>query len=115
MVKAKYTTTEIKKIVKILAELLKVNKIPVDRIILYGSYAKGTPQDHSDVDIAVISPSFKGKKMLETQSELARIFSKFLSIIEPIGYSTEDFQSAEPGTLLGEIKRSGKVFYPSEL
>jgi len=112
MVKAKYTTTEIKKIIKILAETLKTNKIDVDRIILYGSYAKGIPRDHSDIDIAIISPSFKGKKMLETQSVLARIFSKYLAIIEPVGYSSEDFQSAEPGTLLSEIKKSGKVLYP---
>ena len=112
MVKAKYTTTEIKKIIKILAETLKTNKIDVDRIILYGSYAKGIARDHSDIDIAIISPSFKGKKMLETQSVLARIFSKYLAIIEPVGYSSEDFQSAEPGTLLSEIKKSGKVLYP---
>ena len=112
MVKAKYTSTEIKKIVNILAETLKANKVAVERIILYGSYAKGTQRDHSDIDIAIISSSFKGKKMLETQSQLAKIFSKYLAIIEPVGYSTEDYQSAEPGTLLAEIKKSGKVLYP---
>ncbi|MFZ6017563.1 MAG: nucleotidyltransferase domain-containing protein [Nitrospirota bacterium] len=89
----------------------KSHKIDVDKIILYGSYAKGTPRDHSDIDIAVISPSFKGKKVLEIQAELPKIFSKYLSIVEPVGYSSEDFQSAEPETLLGEIKRSGKVLY----
>ncbi|MEW6215595.1 MAG: nucleotidyltransferase domain-containing protein [Nitrospirota bacterium] len=111
MVKAKYTTTEIRKVVKALVETLTASKIDVDKIILYGSYAKGTPRDHSDIDIAVISPSFKGKKLLEIQAELAKIFSKYLSIVEPVGYSSEDFQSAEPETLLGEIKRSGKVLY----
>lgn len=111
MVKAKYTRAEIRKIVKELVFSLSLNKIPVDKIILYGSYARGNPRDFSDIDIAIISPAFKGKKMLEIQADLAKIFSKYLSIIEPIGYSTEDFQLAEPETLLGEIKRSGEILY----
>lgn len=111
MVKKKYTTTEIRKIAKDLVKILIANKIDVDRIILYGSYAKGTPRYHSDIDIAIISPSFKGKKILETQAELARVLAKFLSIVEPVGYAVEDFQSAEPGTLLGEIKQYGKILY----
>ena len=41
MVKAKYTTTEIKKIVRALVETLITNNIAVDKIILYGSYATG--------------------------------------------------------------------------
>lgn len=111
MVKTKYTTTEIKKIVKVLVEMMKADKIVVDKIILYGSYAAGRPHNHSDIDLAVISPSFKGKKILDIQEELAKALSKYLSIIEPIGYSTDDFQTAEPETLLGEIKRSGKILY----
>jgi predicted nucleotidyltransferase len=54
MVKTKYTAVEIKKIIKSLAETLVANRIAVDKIILYGSYAKGTPRLHSDIDIAVI-------------------------------------------------------------
>jgi len=111
MVKTKYTATEIRKIAKELVELLTTNKIIVDRIILYGSYAAGKPREHSDIDIAVISPSFKGKKILEIQERLADVFSKYLSIIEPVGYSSEDFRVSEPETLLGEIKKSGKVLY----
>ncbi len=109
MVKAQFTTTKIKEIAQALSRELEKNKIIVDKIILYGSYARGNPHDHSDIDLVVISPSFKDKKMLDIQEELARIFSKYLSIIEPLEYSTEDFQSAEPETLLGEIKKSGKV------
>ena len=111
MVKTKFTQTEIKKIAKILVQLLAENKIAVDKIILYGSYARGNPRDHSDVDIAVISPSFKGKKIIEIQEVLATALSKYLSIIEPLGYSSDDFRTAEPETFLGEIKKSGKILY----
>lgn len=111
MVKAKYTQAEIRKITKELVKLLTANKVAVDRIILYGSYATGKQRKHSDIDIAVISPSFKNKKIIDIQEELARAFSKYLSIIEPVGYSPEDFHSAEPETLIGEIKKSGKLLY----
>jgi hypothetical protein len=65
----------------------------------------------SDVDIAIISPSFKGKKIIEIQEALATALAKYLSTIEPLGYSSEDFRTAEPDTLLGEIKKSGKILY----
>ncbi len=114
MVKTKYTTTEIREITKALAKELERNKIIIDKIILYGSYAKGNPHDYSDIDLVIVSPSFKGMKLLEIQGVLARVFSKYLSIIEPLGYSSEDFQSAEPETLLGEIKKTGKVLLSTE-
>jgi len=111
MVKAKYTSTEIKKIVGSVTKTLKANDIAVDKIILYGSYAKGKPRDHSDIDIAIISPHFAGKKLLQIQAELAKVLSQYLSIVEPLGFDSKDFSSTEPGTLLGEIKKSGKILY----
>ena len=40
---------------KILAQFIKETKkkIPIEKIILFGSYAKGTSKKYSDVDIAV--------------------------------------------------------------
>lgn len=111
MVKAKYTPAEIKKIITSLAQSLLNNRIIVEKIILYGSYAKGNPREHSDIDIAIISPSFKGKKFFEIQADIARAFPEYLSIVEPIGYSTDDYRSAERESLLGEIKKHGKILW----
>ena len=33
-------------------------KVPIDRMILFGSYAKGKQHKHSDVDLIIISPKF---------------------------------------------------------
>lgn len=81
----------------------------VDKLILYGSYAKGSARPFSDIDIAVISPSFQGKNRMDIQAELARIFTNYLAIVEAVGYSSKEYLSAQPETLLGEIKRNGKV------
>ena len=32
--------------------------LPMEKILLYGSYAKGTPHEYSDVDLAVFSSAF---------------------------------------------------------
>jgi uncharacterized protein len=113
MVKEKYTAPEIKKIINNLAKILTSNRIAVEKIILYGSYAKGTPRAHSDIDLAIISPDFKGKKMFEIQGILAGLLAQYLSAAEMIGYSSDEFRAATPETFLGEIKRTGKVLYAS--
>jgi predicted nucleotidyltransferase len=84
------------------------------KTILYGSYAKGQQRDHSDIDIAVISPHFAGKRLLEIQAELARVLSKYLAIVEPVGFTSEDFRYTVPRTLLDEIKKSGKILYSGQ-
>ena len=34
------------------------NNLSIERILLFGSYAKGTPHKYSDIDLAVFSPQF---------------------------------------------------------
>lgn len=111
MVKEKYTVSEIKKIINNLAKTLTANHIAVDKIILYGSYAKGTQRAHSDIDLAVISPNFRGKKIFEIQGILAILLAQYLSVAEVVGYSSDEFRTASPETFIGEIKRTGKVLY----
>ena len=41
---------------------LKENNISVEKVLLFGSYIKGTPREDSDIDIAVISSVFKGDR-----------------------------------------------------
>ena len=41
---------------------LKENNISVEKVLLFGSIMKGTSREDSDIDIAVISSSFKGDR-----------------------------------------------------
>ncbi len=111
MAKGKLSERELKKIITEVVRDLEAHKIKVSEVILYGSYARGTPNEFSDVDIAVVSPSFARKGILKIQEELARGMSKFLSIIEPIGCSPEEFKRADKTSFLGEVKRTGRVVY----
>ncbi|MBI5416448.1 nucleotidyltransferase domain-containing protein [Candidatus Poribacteria bacterium] len=54
-------------IIKLFAEELKID-IFVEKILLFGSYAKGNPDANSDIDLIVVSFFFlKGKHILHKQ------------------------------------------------
>jgi len=111
MAKTTLSQGELKRLIANLVNDLEGHRIRVERVVLYGSYAQGRPREFSDVDLAIISPSFARKGILKIQEELATAASKYLSIVEPIGVSPDEFERAERTSFLGEIRRTGKVVY----
>jgi predicted nucleotidyltransferase len=69
--------------------LLKQEGIDVSKVILFGSYAKGTAKPESDIDIAIISSQF-GKNNLKEMMLLRRIALKIDSHIEPLPFSPKE-------------------------
>ena len=69
--------------------LLRKKGVDVSKVILFGSYAKGTARPESDIDIAVISSQF-GKNNLKEMMFLRRIALKIDSHIEPLPFSPQD-------------------------
>ena len=53
-----YKKSEIRNIIADYVKVLQ-KRIPVKRVILFGSYAYGRPAKGSDIDIAVVSDKFK--------------------------------------------------------
>ena len=85
---------------------LKQEGIPVDRFILYGSYAKGKTRPDSDIDVAVISKNF-GKDRVEEGMTLFRIAGKIDPRLEPIPISSESYEEDTWVPLIYEIKEKG--------
>jgi predicted nucleotidyltransferase len=75
------------------------NAIPVDSAYLYGSYANGQPDLHSDVDVIIVSPSF-GKDLIKETVFLMEFFEKTGLMVEPRAYSRDEFLSSKPGMFL---------------
>ncbi|MDR0834423.1 MAG: nucleotidyltransferase domain-containing protein [Candidatus Symbiothrix sp.] len=80
----------------------KTFPMKIEKVYLFGSYAKGTPREHSDIDVAFVISHFEGN---------------YLKIIPPIWKLTRkvDFR-IEPHVIardtdyagfLDEIKRTG--------
>ena len=53
-------------------KILEKNKIKIDKLILFGSYAKGTQKKWSDIDLCVVSPQF-GKNRFEERVKLMKL------------------------------------------
>jgi predicted nucleotidyltransferase len=86
-------------------------KVRVEKVVLFGSYVNGKPNEWSDVDIAVISNDFAKLNFWEQARFLAQRQAHEFSLLEVHPYTLKDYQCASHLTFLGEIKRTGKVIY----
>jgi len=71
------------------------NDITVEQAILFGSYAQGTFNEWSDIDLAIVSKVFVGERF-EDRKKIRRIKLKVSSDLDPIPYSPEDFTNNNP-------------------
>ena len=85
-------------------------EIPVREVILFGSYAQGTPREHSDIDLAVISDWFEGKPAIENLTFLSRIASRYNTLIEALPFTQKEYERVDQRSLLSRIVRTGKKF-----
>lgn len=66
------------------------NYYKIEAIILFGSYAKGTQNEDSDIDIAIISSDFKD--VFDNMADLIGYTWKIDTRIEPHPISKEDYE-----------------------
>jgi len=88
-----------------------VEKFKPQRIILFGSHARGNADKRSDVDILVVA-SFKGKRrsvMVAMDRALRGIgFARDIILLTPEEY---DRDREIPGTIARPASQQGKVLY----
>lgn len=86
----------------------------VDEIILFGSYAKGTETDDSDIDIAVISPNLDMNSPLFQNSltvlNKAELFEPYLQLMAFPSKKFYEEEYIDPG-FIRTIKKTGKQLY----
>ncbi len=82
--------------------------IPIEKVIIFGSYAKGSLNDFSDVDIAVFSDYFKGMKRTDSLYYLLLKAADYDIDLEPQGFTMDDYHN--PVGLVSEIIKTGVEF-----
>ena len=83
-----------------------------EKIILFGSYAYGTPNDDSDVDILVILP-FEGKNFRKSLEIINRVRPAFGADILARRPEDTKMRYSEGDPLIREALDKGKVLYES--
>jgi len=84
--------------------------VHVERAVLFGSYAYGTPHEDSDIDLAVVSPDFAKLSRLERLEFLEEIaWDAQTHRIEPVGFTNEELESAGIASVVSEIRDRGVI------
>lgn len=77
---------------------------PIERVILFGSYAKGGVKPTSDIDLAIWSPAFEGSLFVDLPP-IAGLVSRFHPIsIRPYSQGT----SALDDPFIDEVEKTGR-------
>jgi predicted nucleotidyltransferase len=97
------------KLNKVINSFLKEiqKKYRIDDAYLYGSFAKGTSNRWSDIDIAIVSPDFSDD-LFEERLLLMRLASTIDDRLEPRPFKKELFNRNDP--LVDEIQKNGIRF-----
>lgn len=99
---------------KALIELLEEKGIQVEKIVVFGSYARGKPTRDSDIDLIIVSKNFRAKGIFEkvkmvsgVHGELVRRTKKPFDILY---YSDTEWKKGYSLTI-NAAKEYGKVLY----
>lgn len=105
--------SETKKLIQYLITLLGEKGIKVQKIIIFGSHARGTATADSDLDMVIISNDFRGKGIFERAKELQGIewalIKKFMIPLDIITMSPDDYKKGI--SPVSQFAKAGKIVY----
>ena len=84
-----------------------------ERIILFGSYAYGTPTEDSDVDLLIIMP-FEGRTAKEAVEIRGAVYAGFAMDLIPITPERLKYRLEIEDFFLREVVEKGKVLYEAD-
>lgn len=102
------TIDQIKNTINSYATLLRNEGLPLQKIILFGSFSKGSQKDDSDIDIAIVLKKFSTDKFT-TRLKLLKLSRNFEDVIEPHPFLLKDFNDSDPFAL--EVIKTGIEIY----
>lgn len=66
------------------------SRIPVSQAYLFGSYSTGNPSKWSDIDVAIVSPEFKGIRFYDVK-KIIPFLRGYPNLIEVHPFNDKDF------------------------
>ena len=90
-----------------------LSKFYVDKIILFGSQARGTADKKSDIDLLIITSKFKNRYAI--MREIRRSLLSFDFAFDIIAVTPEEFERDKniPGTIARYASQEGITLYES--
>ena len=97
------------KIVDEFHQVIRAKGISPSKIILYGSYAYGTHQQESDIDLIVISDDFIGKDYWERIDILSDVIYELFAPIEAVAMTQKEWDQGE--SFVVDFAQNGEVLF----
>lgn len=102
----KVISVKVKKIVNGYAKRLESkDNLPIEKVIVFGSQAKGKATKWSDIDVCIVSPKFRDNFKALEYLWSKRNDQEVREGLEPVGFSSRDFQKGS--ALIKEILETG--------
>jgi len=105
------TRTEVMAAVREYVRELERLGVPVERVILYGSYRHDVPREESDIDLAVFSEAFGAPGRMEFSGILSEAKWNSEPMIEAMGFHPSALEVINPISFIHEIVSTGEVVY----
>jgi len=82
-----------------------------ERVILFGSYARGNPSENSDVDFLVVAPSDLPR--FKRSRELYQLFKPYPFAMDILVYTPEEIRQdgSNPLSFVASVMKEGKIIY----
>lgn len=97
------------KIISDFGKALEAQKVKPQKIVLFGSYSRGTQGEDSDIDLVVISDDFAGKDYWERIEILSTAIYTVFAPIEATAMTGQEWESGE--SRIVDFARNGEVVY----
>ena len=102
------------KIKEILKTLLQERGIDVEKIVVFGSYAKSKEKEDSDVDIIIVSKDFRNKDIFQkvelTRGVHRKLIDEIMKPFDIMYYSDEEWIAGN-SLIINAAKAEGVVIY----
>lgn len=80
-----------------LRKVLTAQGLRVEKLVLFGSQARGTAREDSDIDVAVVSPDFQDKDIFDRVEMTAKAgkdtITKFVVPLDLVMLTPEEYES----------------------
>ena len=90
-------------------QVLQKRGIKIERIVLYGSYAAGTQQAGSDIDLVVIANDFSGMDYWQRIGLLSDAIYEVFKPIEAVAMTRAEWERGE--SFIVDFARNGEVVF----
>ncbi len=88
--------------------------IQIDKIVLFGSYSNGTPNDDSDIDLLIFSNAFETKNIFQkakaTDGLEWILVKKFKKPFDILYYAISEWENSN-SLIITEAKKTGIILY----